>query len=500
MGIETVLDMAAMVHGDRAALGPRLDGRDFSWLDSMAKGVAAWLTDRAAQHVAFLGLNGPTLPVLLFGAARAGIPLVPLNYRLPPEKVVAAIAQLTSVTVVADRRYLDVLRRQGVDAEATEDVLAIAQAQRDVDPLHSESRPDDVAVVLFTSGTTSRPKGVLLRHRNLLAYVFGTVEFGSANAAEAVLVSTPPYHIAGLGTVLSNVHAGRRMVYLPEFDPDAWLQLVRDEEVTSAMLVPTMLARILDRLDGSPPATPSLRSLAYGGARMPLPVIERALEAFPQVDFVNAYGLTETSSTIALLGPEDHRAAATSADPVIRRRLASAGQLVPGIEAAIRDSEGRSVPDGELGYLWVRGDQVTGDYLEGAVTDRDGWFPTRDLAHLEGSYLFVEGRADDTIIRGAENIAPAEIEDVLLRHPAIREVAVVGVTDDEWGQRIAAAVVRAPDADPLTEGGLRAWARQRLRGARTPDDVLFVDELPHTDTGKLARRHLVSELEAGRHG
>jgi acyl-CoA synthetase (AMP-forming)/AMP-acid ligase II len=299
--------------------------------------------------------------------------------------------------------------------------------------------------------------------------------------------------VAGVGTVLTNTAAGRRVVHLPEFTPAQWLATVASERITSAMVVPTMLARVVDHLDDAVADAPTLRSIAYGGARISAPVLAKALAAFPGTGFVNAYGLTETSSTIALLDADDHRAAVSSDDPAIRARLASAGRFIPGIEAEVRDANGAVLPSGEVGELWVRGAQVSGEYLgSGSVVDTAGWFPTRDRGHLDSDgYLFIEGRSDDTIIRGGENIAPAEIEDVLVQHPAVRDVAVIGVPDDEWGERIVAVVVAQQAVEP-TE--LREFVRARLRGSRTPDDVVFRDELPVTPTGKLLRRVLVEEV------
>jgi acyl-CoA synthetase (AMP-forming)/AMP-acid ligase II len=349
------------------------------------------------------------------------------------------------------------------------------------------------AVILFTSGTTSAPKAVVLRHANLGSYIFSTVDFGAAAESDAALVAVPPYHIAAVGSVLSNVYAGRRVVYLPDFDARQWLELVRDEQVTSAMLVPTMLARIIDALGTNRADADTLRLLSYGGARMPRRVLEAALLAFPSAGFCNAYGLTETSSTIALLGPEEHRDALASDDPDVSARLGSVGRPVPGVEAAIRIG-GTAAPVGETGELWVRGAQVSGEYRgRGSTLDGDGWFRTGDLAHTDAEgYLFVEGRIDDTIIRGGENIAPAEIEEVLAGHPAIKDVAVIGLPDDEWGERLCAVVVRVPGAT-VSADEVRDYARCRLRGSRTPDQVVWRTELPQTATGKLLRRQLVAE-------
>jgi acyl-CoA synthetase (AMP-forming)/AMP-acid ligase II len=195
-----------------------------------------------------------------------------------------------------------------------------------------------------------------------------------------------------------------------------------------------------------------------------------------------------------VLGPEDHRTALASDDPAMRRRLSSVGQVLPTVELEIRDESNRPVPAGESGLIYVRGDQIAGEYATGSVLDDSGWFCTRDRGTVDADgYLFIEGRADDTIIRGGENIAPAEIEAVLLAHPDVAEVCVVGIPDDEWGQRIVAAVV--PRAGATVDGeDLRAAVRGRLRGSKTPDAVVFREALPHTDTGKMLRRVVQHEL------
>jgi acyl-CoA synthetase (AMP-forming)/AMP-acid ligase II len=367
---------------------------------------------------------------------------------------------------------------------------------------------DPVAVALYTSGTTAAPKAALLRHRHLLAYVLNTVEFGSGDG-DAALVAVPPYHVAGLANLLTNLYAGRRLVYLAGFDATTWLATVRRERVTHALLVPTMLARVVAELDRGGEhsgGTPTLRSLAYGGARMPLPVLEAALRLFPGTGFVNAYGLTETTSSVAVLSPEDHRDALTSADPVVRRRLGSVGRPLPGIEFQIRGEDGEPAGPGVPGLIFVRGDQISGEYggtadrgtaghgvSDHGAVDGEGWFATRDRGWLDaGGYLFIEGRADDTIIRGGENIAPAEIEDVLLAYPGITEAAVLGMPDPEWGQRLVAVVVGEGDPQEI-----RQWVRERLRSSKTPAEIVFRAELPKTETGKLLRRVLQSELDQG---
>jgi len=494
MSISLLLEMASS-DPDREALvcnGTRLTVGELS---ALADGGTGLIATSGAGSVAYVGTGGVMLPLLIFSSARATRAFTPLNYRLSSDGLRELIERLPEPLVVFDDEYRDMIGDAGVKAiEAT----AFIDMARTAEPAAEFADPDDVAIVLFTSGTTSRPKAVELSHHNLTSYVMGTVEFASADADDAALICVPPYHIAGVGAALSNLYAGRKMVYLTKFDAKEWIRLVRDEAVTTATVVPTMLDRIVSELERQPSPLPTLRTLAYGGSKVALPLVRKALDLLPDVGFVNAYGLTETSSTIAVLTPDDHRAAHEATDQAISRRLGSVGQPVPGIEVQIRGGDGTVLGPGESGELFVRGDQVSGRYAEiGSVLDADGWFPTKDVAALDrDGYLFLTGRSDDTIIRGGENIAPAEVEDVLVEHPSVRDVAVVGVEDSQWGQIIVAVVVATEGTDPDPEE-LRAHVRNTLRGSRTPDRVVFRDELPTTPTGKVLRRDLIDELTSG---
>jgi len=495
MSLSLLLEMASSGLGDRVALGRGDDAITFTRLAELAAGGAAVLTeprDRPVGHAVLLGRNGPIMPHLLFASTHAGIPFTPMNYRLAADQIRELLADLDNPFVVADEDYLPIVA-DVYPSVSTEQFVAASAAATPAEAVFVEDSAS--AVMLFTSGTTSKPKIVPLRHENLTSYILNTVEFASAAEDDTALVTVPPYHIAAVGSVLSNLYSGRRVVYLPDFSPEAWLELVRSENVTTAMVVPTMVSRIVEHLAGADAGAPSLRTMSYGGARMPGAVLEKALQAFGNCGFVNAYGLTETSSTIALLGPDDHRIALASDDEAVRARLGSVGQPVPGIEMEIRDDDGAVLGVREVGELWVRGPQVSGEYVgKGSVLDAQGWFPTKDRAYLdEDGYLFIEGRSDDTIIRGGENIAPAEIEEVLFAHPGVLDAAIIGVPDDEWGERIVAVIVRRPGAE-VTSDDIRAWTRARLRGSRTPDAVVWRDELPHTPTGKLLRRDVVADV------
>ncbi|MDX3884429.1 MAG: AMP-binding protein [Sphingomonas sp.] len=494
MNIFMLLEMAADAMPDRVALVCDGESLTYGGLLTAAKGAAALAIARGAERLAFLDINGPAAPVALFGAALAGIPYVPINYRLTEPEIAALLERVSPALLVSGRSAVPA----GISAIAAGEFLALAKAGGGED-LVAPDEERGIAVELFTSGTTGVPKAAILRHDNLLAYILGTVEFMGADEGDAAIVTVPPYHIAGISAVLSSIYAGRRMVQLPNFEAGGWLALARAHGISNAFLVPTMLQRIVEHLDatGAQADLPALRALAYGGGKMPLPVIERAMALFPGVDFTNAYGLTETSSTICLLDPEAHRAAAQSDDPAVRRRLGSVGRPLPTVELAIRDEDGRLLGPGEAGLVFVRGDQVAGEYHGlGRQTDDDGWFPTRDRGWVdEEGFLFLDGRADDVIVRGGENISPGEIEEVLTSHPAVAECAVVAMPDPEWGEGVAAAIVLASGAQAAAEE-LQALVRGRLRSSRVPQAIRFVEELPYNETGKLLRRVIREQFAA----
>jgi len=492
VNISLFLQMAADTEPDR--IGLVCDGRRWSYraLLRAAGGAAEHFRNSGCAYAALLDESSEAAPIALFGAALAGIPYVPLNYRLADPDLAALLERIVPACVIGD--VARVTRLSGTLAhtcQSREDFVAAAEAAADT-ASGEEREGEGIAAQIFTSGTTAAPKAALLRHSNLLSYILGTVEFAAAGEDEAALVCVPPYHIAGIAALLSSIYGMRRIVLLPAFDPDAWLALVGSERVSNAFVVPTMLARIIERLDaGAQADLSSLRAIAYGGGRMPLELVERALELFPDTDFTNAYGLTETSSTIALLGPEDHRTAHASSDPAVRARLGSVGQPLPTVEIEIRDEDGRPLPAGERGEIYVRGEQVSGEYRGRSALDADGWFPTRDAGWLdEAGYLFLAGRADDVIVRGGENISPGEIEDVLMTHPAIADAVAVGVPSAEWGEAVAIAIVAKPGQRIPDEEELRQLVRERLRSSRVPERVAVLDALPYNEMGKLLRREV----------
>jgi long-chain acyl-CoA synthetase len=509
MNLMMLLEMAAGAYGDRVAFQNGTDKLTYQELFDAAGVLGASLTDGRTQHLAMLDVSTLAVPIGLFGASWAGIPFAPLNYRLTDSELDALIAQLNPGRLITDA---DRAQRLGskLETPGTSDYVEVGTRDAMLTDVRAKGAagldepwsmdPEDTAVLLFTSGTTGAPKAAVLRQKHLVSYVLGTVEFMGAGEEDASLVCVPPYHIAGMASIASSVYSGRRVIQLANFSADAWLDAARSNNISHAFVVPTMLARIVDALEGESTAgLSSLRALSYGGGKMPQTVIEKAMQLFPETDFTNAYGLTETSSTIALLGPEDHRQAMASEDSNVRRRIISVGVPLPTIEVSIRDVEdGSPMPAGEPGLIHVRGEQVSGEYRgKGSLLDDDGWFNTRDGGYLDDAgYLFLEGRMDDVIVRGGENMSPGEIEDVLLEHAAVADVAVVGVPDEQWGEAVAAVVVLGKSAQ-ASSSELQQWVKDRLRSSRTPERIEFWEELPYNETGKLLRRSVREALRAG---
>lgn len=492
MNLTMLLEMASDGMGHRVAVGPRDGGLTYSQLLERARRVGRFVADAGVDRVGLVDVNSPAVPTLLYASAIAGVPFAPINYRLADDRLRSIVERIAPAVVVADEAATRIAGIAGAGVTSAADLL---ERSAGLEPLEESALdPDAVAIWLFTSGTTGEPKAALLRHRHLVAYVLSTVEFMAADEDECTLVSVPPYHIAGMATILSNTYSGRRIAYLPQFDPAEWVRTAAGERVTHAMVVPTMLGRILDAIEAEGVALPALRHLSYGGGRMPVPTIERAMALLPDVGFVNAYGLTETSSTVAVLGPDEHRTAFASDDPSVRGRLGSVGRPLPTLELEVRGPLGEVLANGETGEIYVRGEQIAGEYHGRSALDEEGWFPTNDSGRLdEDGFLYVEGRLDDVIVRGGENMSPGEIEDVLVQHPAIAEAAVTGIPDDEWGEAVAAAVVVEPGAQ-VTEAELQDWVRRHLRSSRAPQLVDVRAELPYNETGKLLRRVLKEEL------
>jgi acyl-CoA synthetase (AMP-forming)/AMP-acid ligase II len=457
--------------------------------------------------VAALDTNSDNYVAGYYAAAKAGLTWLPLNYRAKDAELEYMINTAGAKVLLAGDRYLDLVSRVapklktakpvawGEDKAAGLPRLADMVEAAEVDESEVEVEDEDVSVLMYTSGTTSLPKGVMLRFRDFAAYVTANVEMADGSERGVSLVCVPFYHIAGTTAMMTNLWTGRRMVVMPQFDAKAWLQLVEREKVTHAFVVPTMMKQLLDEPSFARTDFSSLTNLAYGGSAMPIQTIRRAIEAFPKtVGFVNAYGQTETTSSLTVLGPDDHRIEGDAKTVELKlKRLNSIGRPLPDVEIAVRDDDGTVLTAaGQIGEILIRTPRIMKGYAGRDDDSRlpEGWRATGDLGWVdEDGYVFFAGRKDDMIIRGGENIAPAEIEAVLMSHPAIDEAAVIGVPSVEWGQTVKAFVVKRA-GQSITTPQISEFCRTRLASFKRPEEIEFIEALPKNPLGKILRKEL----------
>jgi acyl-CoA synthetase (AMP-forming)/AMP-acid ligase II len=513
MNTASFLSIPASIVPDQEAIV--FEGERFTYAQTHERvrrlaGAMARLGVGRGSRVASLHTNSHAYVEAYYATAMLGGVFIPLNYRAKrPELEYMLKAAEARVLFVGERylEHVDALRGSlphletviGFDAShgVSHTYEALVREGPDQET-EADVEDDETTILMYTSGTTSLPKGVMLTYGDFTAYVTANVELADGTPRGAALLCAPLYHIAGTTNMMTTLWTGRRLVVMPQFEPRGWLDLAEGERVTHAFVVPTMMKHILDAEDLPRRDLSRLEVLSYGGAPMPFPVIRRAIERFPKsVGFVNAFGQTETTSTLTVLGPEDHRLEGSAEEIEVRtRRLTSIGRPLPDVEVQVVDDDGRALATGQVGEIWVRTPRVMKGYAgvkESPLTP-DGWLPTRDMGWIDpDGYLFVAGRKDDMIIRGGENIAPAEVESVLMSHPAVEEAAVVGVPDVEWGQQVGAFVVLRPGA-ATDAGELSEFCRQRLSSFKKPEYIRFLPELPKNPMGKILRRELRLQL------
>jgi acyl-CoA synthetase (AMP-forming)/AMP-acid ligase II len=317
---------------------------------------------------------------------------------------------------------------------------------------------------------------------------------------EKNILTVPMYHVAGIQGVLAAVYGGRTLILMRQFEVKEWMESVQQEKANRAMLVPTMIKQVIDDKDFGSFDLSSLQIITYGAAAMPFEVIKKAIEAFPGVSFINAFGQTETGSTITTLGPEDHDISGTEEEKEkkLKRLASSIGRPLPDVEIKIIDEQGNAVAPNIVGEIVAQGPRVMSGYWQdeektAKAFTSDGWLRTSDMGYMdEDGYIFLAGRADDLIIRGGENISPREVEDVIQSHPKVEEAAVIGIPDEEWGQEPRAIVV-LKQGETATEDEIIEHSRSNLASFKRPRSVIFVDSLPRSALGKLSRKQLVEE-------
>ncbi len=463
MNTAEFLMIASSIVPDRTATACESKSRNFAQMQDRVNRLANALQGMGVGHgdkVAVMALNSMEYVEIYYATAKLGGVFVPLNYRAKREELTYMCNNSAATVLFVSERYFELAAGIRADLETVQHLVGIdatGEGKAFYDDLLKQNEPEEIftdvqdndpTIVIYTSGTTALPKGVVLTNLGMSVYVTNTVEPAdpAAETVDVLLVSVPFYHVAGATTMLSSVWGGRKMVILPQFEPGAWLHAVQEHKVTHSFVVPTMLKRIMDHPDFDKTDLSSLKLVAYGAAPMPFEVVTRAVDKF-KCGLMNAYGQTESTSSLTFLGPDEHKIPKDGPDRERKlQRLRSVGRTM--------DDEG---------------------------------------------YLFITGRTKDLIIRGGENIAPGEIEAVLQQNPAVEDAAVIGVPDVEWGEEVKAIVVKKPGAN-VTEEELTGFVKERLASYKAPKFYVFVDELPRNYLGKVLKTDLRKQFGEAKSG
>jgi long-chain acyl-CoA synthetase len=506
MTLDRIVRRNAARFPERPALVAGGNVRAWAALDARVDRVASAMLASGVSpgdRVAILMGNRPEYFEVYFACARTGAIAVPLNFKLTPREAAQIVGHADPVLLVTDAAHaplatatLQALGRQlttwlvaqGVanpGALAYEDVVASAPATT----LTHEADEHDTFAIFYTSGTTGLPKGAMVSHLNLEMNGYNQLIADAGRPDDVNLVATPVYHMGAVFMAVTYMLLGCTQVILPQFTAAGWLETLERTRATVSLLIPTMINAILNAPELGRHDTSTLRLIFYGGGPMPPAVLERAMRTF-RCAFTQGYGLTETLEATFLVAA-DHVIDGT---PDQRRRLASAGREAVGAEVRIVDDAGRDLPPGEVGEILVHSRSVIRGYWRqpeaGAEVIRNGWFHTGDLGYLDdGRYLFVVDRKKDMVVTGGVNVYTKEVEAVLYEHPAVREAAVFGVPDDNWGERVTAAIALKPDATATAEE-LIAHCRAQLASFKLPKRVVFLDALPKNPSGKILKREL----------
>ncbi len=483
----------------------RFGDRRWSWSEWAARirRAAGALREAGVQRgqcVAFLDKNHPACLEILFAAASIGAVTTIVNWRLSGDELAHVLddsrprllfvgAELRPAVEAAAAR-VPALERIVVIDDEYESLLAAAP------PAPAEEVDEsETALVIYSSGTTGRPKGVLLSQRALAHHAANLAPAFPFDDGDANLVCMPLFHVGGIGYALFGIRAGAPTIMTREPDAPSLIGAVRDG-ATHAFFVPPVIARFLQAGESASAAIAGLRYIVYGAAPMPLPLLHRALETWPETSFVQVYGQTELCGAVTALGDADHR------DPDRPGLQLSAGKAVLGCEIRVVHPEtGDVLPAGEPGEIWVRSNQNMTGYLNrpeatAETITGDDWVRTGDIGRMDADdYVYIEDRLKDMIITGGENVYGPEVESVLIEHPAVADAAIIGVPDDYWGESVKAIVVPSAEVDA---GDIIAFCRRHLAGYKCPRTVDFVPSLPRNPSGKILKTALREPYWQGR--
>jgi len=511
--LQSVADISR-VHAKDRPDAVALDFRDrtttYSELDQRANRVAQGLIglgQKPGARIGYLGKNCDRYFEVLLGAFKARSVVVGVNWRLAPPEIAYVLNDAGCEVLFAGQEYYAIVEKILPDCPKLKTVVAMdgghaswpafeswRDAQSDSDPMLSVA-PDDDVIQLYTSGTTGHPKGVQITNANYLAIFkcLGEVPIGKYEPNDVVLIAMPLFHVAGVNLGLLTLAQGAHGIVLGETDPAEIIRLVQTKKITYAFLVPALIMFVVQHPTAASADFSSLKNISYGASPISDEVLLKARQVFG-CEFLQVYGLTETTGAGTLLPHDDH-------DPA-RGKLRSCGKPAPGHEVRVVDGEGRPLPTGEVGEIQIKAPSVMKGYWNKDEATRkainEGWFATGDAGFFDAEgYLYIHDRVKDMIVTGGENVYPAEVENAIMGHPAVGDVAVIGVPDPRWGEAVKAIVVKKPglEADPTD---IIAFARERIAGYKLPKTVDFIDVLPRNPSGKVLRKDLRTPYWEGR--
>jgi len=509
------LNIAAAICPDKTAIVFEDKRYTFAQLNERVNRLANGLVKLGAKKgavIAFLQVNCNQCVETYFAVAKTGAIYLPLNFRAKEKELIYMLNTAEAAVLIAGERYVPMIQSIRPELHHLKHLVSLEKPHPDMhfyEDLIDKSSPDEVTadidekdttILMYTAGTTGFPKGVMLSHNSFTGYVLENVTPPDPESEERNILTVPLYHVAGIQAMMAAIYGARTLVMERQFDPVEWMTLVEREKANRAMMVPTMLKQLLDHPDFKKHDLSSLKVITYGAAPMPLPVIRKALDEFPGVSFINAFGQTETASTITALGPEDHFITGTPEEREKKlKRLASIGKPMADIEMKVIDQEtGKTLGLNEVGEILARGPRVMSGYWKDEektrkTIDEGGWVHTGDIGYMdEDGYYFLSGRSSDIIIRAGENISPEELENVIREHPKVEDVAVIGVPDETWGEEPRAVVIlkKGIEKSKAVEDEIMEHCRQNLASFKRPRTVVFVDDLPRNPMGKLIKKDI----------
>jgi len=465
---------------------------------------------RPGSRVGFLDKNSDLFYQLVFGAAKAGAVSVGINWRLAPPEVAYILNDSRAEVLCVGPDFFGLAEQIEGQLTHVRRIIAMSPGSREW-PDFSQWRDDqsaadpgvavapaDVAIQMYTSGTTGHPKGVQLQH-----HCFFDLQRRPPNPdmawnqwtdRDVSLVAMPSFHIGGVGYGVWGLRSGATNIVVSEFDPGATLDLIESRGISKVFLVPSAIRMVVQHPKAQHTDFSNIKYIMYGASPIPLDLLRQAVAVF-KCGFVQLYGMTETTGAATYLPPEDHEMGGNE-------RMRSAGKPYPGVELKVVDESARAVPVRTVGEICIKSPANMLGYWNlpdaTAKTLIDGWVHTGDAGYLdEDGYVYVHDRVKDMIVSGGENIYPAEVESALFGHPAVADVAVIGVPDDRWGEAVRAMVVLKP-GQSVTSDELIGFARSRIAGFKLPKTVQFIAELPRNPSGKVLKRELRKPFWEGR--